>query len=205
MTLDTSLKIEPHSLARKTLSPRVAADAEKRASEGDYEAALALFTEAKNMDPSLDIDPAQRAAEYSAPGLVHKGVRLSYRGEVKQAIAAFAKAQQLRPDLEIESASWNEICWNGSLWGYAAEVMFACDRAVELDEGAGSLDSRGLARALVGDRAGALEDFREFLDLARYREGLDNEIAQRTSWIAALERGENPLTKEVLAGLRSKL
>ena len=205
MTLDTSLKIEPDSLARKTRAPRVAADAENRAREGDYAAALALFTEAKNMDPSLDIDPAQRAAEYSAPGLVHKGVRLSYRGEVKQAIAAFARAQQLKPDLEIESESWNEICWNGSLWGYAAEVMFACDRAVELDESAGSLDSRGLARALVGNRAGALEDFREFIDLARFREGLDNEIAQRTSWIAALERGENPLTKEVLMELRSKL
>ena len=47
---------------------------------------------------------------------------------------------------------WNEICWVGSLWGYAAKVMHACEHAVELAPDSGEVrDSRGLARGVTGD------------------------------------------------------
>jgi len=72
----------------------------------------------------------------------------------------------------------------------------------------GSVDSRGLARALVGNLQGALADFRDFLDLSRFAVGIDIDdiiIAQRKSWIVQLERGENPVTAEVLAELQSQL
>ncbi|MEQ8539121.1 MAG: hypothetical protein RIB93_16920 [Coleofasciculus sp. D1-CHI-01] len=29
-------------------------------------------------------------------------------------------------------ASWNALCWNGSLNGYANDVMFACENAVSM-------------------------------------------------------------------------
>jgi hypothetical protein len=109
---------------------------------------------------------------------------------------------------EMTSEQWNQLCWNGSVWGHAAEVMFACERAVEMDEGSGrfgSADSRGLARALVGTLEGALADFRDFVDAASFADGIGDIIAQRKSWIAQLERGENPVTPEVLAELQRQL
>jgi WD40 repeat protein len=97
----------------------------------------------------------------------------------------------------------NEICWNGSLGGAPREVMPICERAVALapDDGNGR-DSRGVARALLGDRAGALEDFGHFVAWARRVQPDSPLIAQREAWIAALEQGGDPLDAATLAALR---
>jgi hypothetical protein len=56
------------------------------------------------------------------------------------------------------------LCWAGSLRGYAAEVMTACDLAVERDPDSGWYrDSRGVARALTGDYPGAISDFEAYI------------------------------------------
>jgi len=57
----------------------------------------------------------------------------------------------------------NSMCWFGSLSGFAAQVMPACERAglsgaVE-HAWQNWRDSRGVARAITGDYAGAIEDF----------------------------------------------
>jgi len=86
------------------------------------------------------------------------------------------------------------------LWGYAAEVMNACEQAVALAPEDGDIrDSRGLARVLTGDIEGAIEDFQAFVDWT------DDEEAksQRQRWIEALRAGgENPFTPELLEELR---
>ncbi|MGR8965717.1 TIR domain-containing protein [Rhizobium leguminosarum] len=208
IALDPSLKLDAEAVARKASAEHYLREGQRRARDGDFDAALALYTKANELDATLDFDPRQRAAQYAADGLIGRGILLSYRGDIKQALATLKRALELYPKREMTSEQWNLICWNGSVWGHAAEVMFACERAVEMTEGfdrLGSVDSRGLARALVGNLQGALADFREFLDLASFAEGLGAVIAQRQSWIARLERGENPVTPEVLAELQRQL
>ncbi|PJG56121.1 hypothetical protein CVM73_04700 [Bradyrhizobium forestalis] len=207
IVLDPSRKLDADALARKASAAHFRREGERRALEGDFEAALPLYTKAKELDATLDFDPRQ-VAQRAAGGLINRGMTLSYRGDIKQALATLERALELDPKREMTSEQWNQLCWNGSVWGHAADVLFACGRAVEMTEGfnrMGSVDSRGLARAAVGNLRGALADFRDFLDLSSLADGIDDVIAQRKSWIAQLERGENPVTPEVLAELQRKL
>ena len=102
--------------------------------------------------------------------------------------------------LEITNAEkLNEICWDGSILGYAKEVLQYCEQAVALEpDNADIRDSRGLARALTGDYPGAIEDFQFFVD------HVDDEtlIEQRQQWIIDLRAGKNSFTPEVLEQLR---
>ena len=115
---------------------------------------------------------------------------------MKEAVATFQQAQALYPELAIAAESWNILCWNGSMWGHPADVLSACDRAVaggaEGTENAGPWDSRGVARALMGDHAGAIQDFRTFVDLVSSQEVADEVVAQRRAWIRALGEGKDP-------------
>jgi len=88
--------------------------------------------------------------------------------------------------------------------------MFACDYAVRTEPTNGAyLDSRGVARVLTGNFAGAVEDFQAFVDGVN-RAGDDgnsvrqDEKAQRERWIAKLQMGENPLTPDELKTLESQ-
>ncbi|AOX01187.1 hypothetical protein BJP34_18635 [Moorena producens PAL-8-15-08-1] len=76
--------------------------------------------------------------------------------------------------------------------------MDACEKAVAKEpENGGIKDSRGLARALTGDTAGAISDFQAFVDWID-----DDELkAKRQKWIDELRAGKNPFTEEVLKGL----
>ncbi len=67
---------------------------------------------------------------------------------MKDAIAAYEEAQKLDRELKISAYSWNILCWQGTVWGHAAEIMDYCDKAVDLKpEDGGYRDSRGVARA----------------------------------------------------------
>ncbi len=63
-------------------------------------------------------------------------------------------------------------------------------------------DSRGLARALTGDYAGAAEDFRSYVEWLEKHDGNEREIDMRRFWIAELEAGRNPFDEATLAELR---
>ncbi len=128
-----------------------------------------------------------------------EGRRLARAGNTSEAVAAYRIAQERFARLTITASDWNQLCWNGSLWGHAAEVMAACEQAVALAPDNGSIrDSRGLARALAGDVAGAIDDFEAFVAWT----GNERARAQRQEWIAALRAGRNPFTKELLERLR---
>jgi len=76
--------------------------------------------------------------------------------------------------------------------------MDACEKAVAKEpEHGGILDSRGLARALTGDTAGAISDFQAYVDWTKN----DEWKAKRQQWIDELRAGKNPFTEEVLEGL----
>jgi WD40 repeat protein len=100
----------------------------------------------------------------------------------------------------------NGLCWFGSLDGFAAEVLPACERAVSLapaSQVAGFRDSRGFALALTGQTDKAIEDFQAFVDWSKQNGYYDTDGRQREEWIAALKRGENPFDKQLLNSLRN--
>ncbi len=171
------------------------------AKQGKIQDAVAKFTEANTFDPELQIDPQTEAQKWRAKGLIEEGEKLARQGKVQETLAAYAQAQTLDPTLEISAGYWNNLCWFGSVYGYAAEVMDACERAVELaPESGGRRDSRGLARALTGDIEGAIEDFKFFVEWTNNEKAK----AQRQQWVKALQAGENPFTPELLEELRGE-
>ena len=174
---------------------------EKEARTGNIDNAVTTFQTALKWNPSLQFDPQPKAQEFVNKGkaerLVTEGESLVKEGKVKEAIAAYTEAQKLDPQVEITADSWRELCRQGSLKKQAAEVMFACEKAVKLSPNDGNIrDSRGLARALTGDYKGAIEDFEAYI------KQIDINKAQRQGWVKDLKAGKNPFTDEVLKKLR---
>lgn len=144
-----------------------------------------------------------RAEEFETLLAAHdrlaEGRRLASAGDIAAAVATYRNAVERDARLTITAGDWNTLCWYGSLWQHAADVMEACEEAVALAPEAGWIrDSRGVARALTGDFAGAISDFAAFVA----KTSSDEVRAQRQEWISALRRGENPFTAEVLEALR---
>jgi hypothetical protein len=106
------------------------------------------------MDPS--------ATRQEVPDLVADAQSFAERGKVLDALQIYQAAERLDPTLDVSAVEWNNLCWYGTLWGFAAKVLRpACEKAVELDSANGEIrDSRGVARAVTGDFTGAIEDFR---------------------------------------------
>jgi transglutaminase-like putative cysteine protease len=109
------------------------------------------------------------------------------------------RAHLPRAPVGFQASTWNSVCWYGSLYGQAAKAMAACEAAVAPDTTDLSYrDSRGLARALVGDLDGSRDDFVYVVAHAAQGEFLD----QRAAWLDALRAGKNPFTPEVLEALK---
>jgi hypothetical protein len=101
----------------------------------------------------------------------------------------------------------NDICWLGSIAGFAATVQAACDKAVEWADPAVRVwyrDSRGLARALTGDKQGAVDDFESFVSYVKREPGVVSEtvLRRREQWIGALRKGDDPFNAKLLEELR---
>ncbi len=137
----------------------------------------------------------------AAAALALQGESLARRGNITEALTAYSAALSLDPRLNGSLQFWYRLCWHGSLWGNAEDVMFACEQAVALEPLlASTREARGLARALTSDYAGAIED----LEQSAARATTSEERAQRLSWIRTLASGQNPFTEEVLRALRRR-
>ncbi|NES07577.1 MAG: hypothetical protein F6K22_35220 [Okeania sp. SIO2F4] len=145
-----------------------------------------------------NLNPEAKAQDEAVDGFLSQGRELLKDGKVKEAIKYYKQAEKIDPNL-ISAGNWNTLCRQGSLYQQAADVMFACKKAVVLSpKDADIIDSRGLARALTGDIEEAIADFQVFVEWTDDEE----EKAQRQEWIKALQAGENPFTDEVLTELR---
>ncbi|NEO43948.1 MAG: hypothetical protein F6K55_07340 [Moorea sp. SIO4A3] len=192
------LELEPEKKAKQLAEPAQVKQGEELAKKGDVDEAIAIFKEAKEWNPYLELEPNKKAKQLAALAKVEQGDKLAKEGKLTKALSLYKQAQQLDLNLEIDANSWNNLCWFGSLHGYAADVMDACEKAVaKAPKYKGYQDSRGLARALTGDTAGAISDFQAFLDWTRN----DKSKAKRQKWIDELRAGKNPFTEEVLKGL----
>ncbi len=127
-------------------------------------------------------------------------------GDTAGAESILAQALQWIGETRDPAAN-NAFCWFGSLDGFAARVLPACDLAVSLALPAdmpGISDSRGLAEALAGNYQEAIADFKIFIEATKKDGRYDTVGRQRESWVAALSQGQNPFTPEILKELRSQ-
>jgi hypothetical protein len=144
--------------------------------------------------------------------MLQKGVDLAIQGEIAEAKAAYANVKMLDPIyftiMDNRPNHWNVLCRAGALWRKEKDILEACGRAVELAPSLDSYrDSRGIARALIGDRPGAIDDFEFFIAEAKEQnEEMNKEaIQRREEWIAALRAGNNPFDDAMLEALRAEL
>ncbi|MBN4005199.1 hypothetical protein [Nostoc sp. LPT] len=205
LKLDPNLDLKPKTKVafllvtrgEKLLEGKQFTQGDESAKQGNVEAALAAFQKALELDQTLDFQPKTKAASL----LVTRGEELLKGKQFKQAAAAYREAQKLNPKAEISANAWNSLCWDGSLGGYAAEVMDTCEKAVALSPSDRNIqDSRGLARALTGDFKGAIEDFEAYIAQADDKESK----AQRQRWMKELRAGKNPFTDAELKKLRGE-
>jgi WD40 repeat protein len=115
-----------------------------------------------------------------------------------------ADTERPKIDMPVDRAvQYNSACWRGSLEGRASDpaVRFACERAVVLTGGSmiDYVDSRGLNRALNGDMAGAIDDFRKVVEDPDFK---PNTGVSRKPWLDELLKGRNPITPAVLDSLK---
>jgi tetratricopeptide (TPR) repeat protein len=168
------------------------------ARQGDVGQAIATFQKAHELSPSIKVPPEDEVKRWAAGGSIEQGENLVKEGEVQKAVDAFLKAKQFDATWKIPQNSWQRLCWYGALHQGAKTVISACDTAVALAPGdLWARDSRGLARALTGDRAGAIADFQAVIKGTEDTE----RKKQRQGWIDALKKGENPFTKKEIANL----
>lgn len=189
----------------KNAAPALVREGERLAKEGQVERAIALYKTALTGNPDLNFNPKEKAYEESALFLVKEGERLAQAGEIKQALGSFAEAQKRDSNLRISADSWYRLCWSGSFSSHARDMLDACEKAVALSPGDGYvLDGRGRARALTGNRQGAIADFEASITLLKNQEGVEDFIQKRQRWIEALRRGQNPFTEAEMQKLREE-
>jgi WD40 repeat protein len=132
----------------------------------------------------------------------HAAVRLGNRQE---AAADYAQATSWAI-AGGDAGSSNDVCWQGSLDQFAKIVLPACDYAVSSDPtNVDYHDSRGVARALVGDTRGAIADFTFVVQQANgYGDLSPQQIHERQRWLQALKKGQNPFDAKTLAALQQE-
>ena len=196
LAIDTHLNFDP---ANKAQGIAWLKQGEELAQAGQLEDAITKFKAAQALDSTLTFEPEIKAKKLFATALVKQGQQLAKKGQIEKAIAHYQQAQQVDANLEISDWQWNSLCRYGSVYGHAAKVMAACEKAVELSPETASIrDSRALARAFTGNIQGAIEDFQFAIETSDD----DDWKSKRQAWLEALKKGDNPFTEDVLEGLR---
>jgi WD40 repeat protein/tetratricopeptide (TPR) repeat protein len=210
--LDTKLVVNPEAEARKAAADANLEVGKRRAKMGNIKGAVDSFRSALRLQPDLSVspglrrDPTKYARRLWAGDLVSQGSSLAKRGKIDEGIEILHRARQVYPEFKADVRYvryCNMLCWAGGVWEKPALVMGACEQAVELGaerEKPFYRDSRGVARALLGDWQGAIADFEAFVkdteDQTKRR--------QRRSWIEALNKtGKFP--QDELKNLRDEL
>ncbi|MEM7794052.1 MAG: TIR domain-containing protein [Cyanobacteria bacterium P01_C01_bin.118] len=200
--LDQYLIFEPKELAQQQALEaevnRLIAEGKMLAKQGDIEAAIAQFQAAKIQSPHLAIVPKSLAPRLAAEAQIAQANNALDQKQFLEILTAFNQAKKLYPNVFGDSALLNKLCWQGSLKGAAKTVITICNQAVvAAPQNHRIRDSRGLARALIGDVSGAIADFQFFVE----NTSNDADKRQRQQWIQQLKTGENPFTPKVLESL----
>ncbi|HWO00948.1 MAG TPA: hypothetical protein VNS63_16935, partial [Blastocatellia bacterium] len=203
--------------------PRLFEVGESLAAGGDVKRATMLLRAAIRLrSEGLETDPVFIGPEFKGNPEEHahmieavaKVDLLATSGRIQQAAEAYARAEKFSQGKGVDAYWWNQICWYGGLWNRPADAIAACEKAVKLapepNRGAFA-DSRGLVRALLAFREGAIDseklikaaitDFEKYVNSKLISE---DSRARRRKWIAELRDGRNPFTAEELRSLRER-
>ena len=172
-----------------------------------YEEVLKYYERVRDQQPALAISPVSEANQAMATALISNVIDLAQTGRIDEAISSFREASVYNVGVSNDPQIMNSLCWHGALRSRARDVLEICDAAVSLiqaDQRAIPRDSRGVARALVGDREGAIADFRAYVAYTVALDSIDLPVenmgrqlrsvlrARRERWISDLEDGRNP-------------
>ena len=137
---------------------------------------------------------------WEAVARLREGRSLARSGQLDDAVSAYQEAVDLDRNLFIEPEAWEELCWQGSLWGRPETALPYCERVLErTPERTSAQVGRGLALALLGRLRDAVADLQAYVASIE-----DEELRQMwQGWLEALEGGENPFTPAILESLRS--
>jgi hypothetical protein len=136
--------------------------------------------------------------------------KLITQQKFSEALNEYNKFQEKHPTAKISANRWNLLCWEGALYGFANEVIDACEQAVMMGLFISKnefRDSRGLARAMTGNYTGAIEDFESYVLWSKST--FENDMYKkrgykREQWIEALKGGRNPFDPATLEDLRKE-
>lgn len=189
--------------ANLPLHPSYFAAGVELARKGNIPDAIAHLEAGLRLDPTWPMDPRTVSHQAAAKGLVQKAQNALYLKHVESAFEMLREARRLYPTVKVSAPTWNKLCWQGSLEGLADRVIDAGDWAVKAEPHNGNYrDSRGLARALTGDYAGAIDDFQFYVRWMREHVDVPQKTAMREAWIRALRRQENPFDAATLQDLK---
>lgn len=188
---------------KRSVHASVIEAARELAKADQKEEAIALFRHVKDVEPELNILPEQEVKKYGAIGLIEKGERLlTDEGDhINEAIAAITDAKRMDTGVKIEAKTHNRLCWYGSLKEHASDVMSDCNYAINNNqENQQFRKSRGVARALVSDYPGAIDDLNAYAAWLE-KKGESYESDRLKLWIKELKGNHNPfdvVTREEL-------
>ena len=209
--LNAYFATHPEDLARLTLcqtdtrklaaAPAVVQAGDRAAANNELAQATEHYRTALEWHPNLDLQPKQRAKEQSAPFWIRQTQRAVEREDFLAAVDNVETAIRLDPTVDVSTDVWHSLCSYGSFGGYAEEVLFACNKVIELKSDVDIFyGSRGIAQALAGNNDKAIADFDKAIAL-----GDNNQFNnQRKAWIEALKAGGNPFTPSELERLREE-
>jgi tetratricopeptide (TPR) repeat protein len=228
LDLDPAVDLDPQTTEFENdpvmVAERLAAQASAKvwegydlAASGDVDGAIVKYQEAQSLDPEIDLDPlttdieknpADVAMYLAAASMVLEGYEHAKKGEAEQAELLYEEAGRLNPKLEENAEFWNNVGWWYSLGGHPERAVIPSENAVMLAAQDSSflgycLDTRGLARALTGNLAGAIEDYEAAMSSQVYMAQEDYKAKTR-EWVAAMRKGEQPITEQVLQELRKE-
>jgi Subtilase family len=143
--------------------------------------------------------------------LLEDGEKSLRTSRIKAAFIIYTDVDKLSTDIKVSDWDWNTICWDGGLIGginkekeFVIDIMPACEEAVKLGKLTSlrnyyqAIDSRGIAKALVGKFDEAANDFKNASDSGYLSRGTEE---RRKEWISTLSKSRNPFTRSVLEEL----
>jgi tetratricopeptide (TPR) repeat protein len=206
-TLRRAVELDPTLLKRAPEAEIAYWQGLAYARKGEAEKALEALRQVGELDPGSRRESEQAVADaliavvrsytrYAEPGAVEKSINILRHVTGMDVILDATRTTSL-------AVAYNQVCWWGSLEGQAEAALPACERAVELNpDHGGHADSRGLARALTGDYAGAIQDFQFYLEWGKKVDQSTSRAAKREAWLVELQAGWNPFDAATLKALR---
>lgn len=110
----------------------------EKANQGDLQSAVKDFQQAQQLDIKVDLEPdteglqnntEETAKKLTILALISKAEEYLKQNNFNQAVIVYTNITKLQPSQKALAYSWDSLCWEGSLYGFAKNVVNdACSR-----------------------------------------------------------------------------